>query len=166
MLLALRPPVKPAVRWTLTRSLALTVIVADAVVAIIGCCAGCPGEGSQKARLTFDSYMAQLAQYLILLTIGLPWVGALVMAFGDQRQQHRLALAFALAAGLTALALIPFNSADVNCGSKSGSMLGFTVPDGLGVFLAAIATVIGSLAVLFSMDYMQGEAQRLAVITH
>ena len=33
------------------------------------------------------------------------------------------------------------------------------VPDGLGVFLAAVATVIGSLAVIFSVDYMRGEAQ-------
>lgn len=33
------------------------------------------------------------------------------------------------------------------------------VPDGLGVFLAAVATVIGSLAVIFSVDYMHGEDQ-------
>ena len=33
------------------------------------------------------------------------------------------------------------------------------LPDGLGVFLAAVATVIGSLAVIFSVDYMQGEQQ-------
>ncbi len=105
-----------------------------------------------------------MAQYLILFTIGLPWVGALVVwRLGDQhpRDQHRLALVFALAAGLAALALIPFNSADVELRIKIGSVFGdFTfVPDGLGVLLAAIATVIGGLAVLFSRDYMQGEAQ-------
>ena len=33
------------------------------------------------------------------------------------------------------------------------------IADGLGVFLSAVATVIGSLAVIFSMDYMKGEAQ-------
>ena len=33
------------------------------------------------------------------------------------------------------------------------------VADGLGVFLAAVATVIGSLVVIFSVDYMRGEAQ-------
>ena len=32
------------------------------------------------------------------------------------------------------------------------------VPDGLAVFMAAIATVIGCLAVVFSLDYMRGEA--------
>jgi NADH-quinone oxidoreductase subunit L len=29
----------------------------------------------------------------------------------------------------------------------------------LGVFLAVVATVVGSLAVIFSVDYMRGEAQ-------
>jgi NADH-quinone oxidoreductase subunit L len=33
------------------------------------------------------------------------------------------------------------------------------VPDGLGAFLAAVATCIGSLAVVFSAAYMKGEAQ-------
>jgi NADH-quinone oxidoreductase subunit L len=33
------------------------------------------------------------------------------------------------------------------------------VPDGLGLFLSAVATVVGSLAVVFSVDYMRGEAQ-------
>ncbi|MCE1252919.1 MAG: NADH-quinone oxidoreductase subunit L, partial [Anaerolineae bacterium] len=33
------------------------------------------------------------------------------------------------------------------------------VPDGLSVFLAAIATVVGSLAVIFSVNYMKGEHQ-------
>ena len=44
---------------------------------------------------------------------------------------------------------------------KVGGVFGdFTfMPDGLGVFLAAVATVIGSLAVIFSVDYMHGEAQ-------
>ncbi len=105
-----------------------------------------------------------MAQYLILLTIGLPWLGALIVwRTGDDRpaMQHRLALAFALAAGAAALLLIPAHSSDVELRIEVGSVFGdFTfVPDGLGVFLAAVATVIGSLAVLFSMDYMQGEAQ-------
>ena len=33
------------------------------------------------------------------------------------------------------------------------------VPDGLAVSLTAIAAVIGSLAVIFSVDYMRGEEQ-------
>jgi NADH-quinone oxidoreductase subunit L len=37
---------------------------------------------------------------------------------------------------------------------------GFTfVPDGLGIFLAAVAAVVGGLSVLFSVDYMRGEPQ-------
>ncbi len=32
-------------------------------------------------------------------------------------------------------------------------------PDGLGIFLAIVATVIGSLAVIFSIDYMRGSPQ-------
>ena len=106
-----------------------------------------------------------MAQYLILLTIGLPWLGALVVwRMGDQRprDQHRLALVFALAAGLGRAGADSFQQQPMsNCGSRSGSVFGdFTfVPDGLGVFLAAVATVIGSLAVIFSIDYMQGEAQ-------
>ena len=83
-----------------------------------------------------------MAQLLIILTIGLPWVGALVVwRTGDQRpaKQHRLAFGFALAAGVAALALIPLNSNDVELRIKVGSVFGdFTfVPDGLGVFLAA-----------------------------
>ncbi len=33
------------------------------------------------------------------------------------------------------------------------------IPDGLGVYLTIIASVVGSLAVIFSNDYMKGEAQ-------
>src|SRR5512142_876995 len=71
-----------------------------------------------------------MLSWLIILTIGLPWLGALaVMLAGDKRPraQHALAVLFSVAAGLA-------------------------------VFLAVIATVIGSLAVIFSIDYMRGEA--------
>ncbi len=96
--------------------------------------------------------------------MGLPWLGAVVVwRLGDNRPdlQHRLAFIFALAAGITALGLIPLHSSDVELSIDAGSVFGeFTfVPDSLGVFLAAVATVIGSLAVLFSADYMQGEKQ-------
>ncbi len=42
-----------------------------------------------------------------------------------------------------------------------GSVFGTVtfLPDGLAVFLAVVATVIGSLAVIFSVDYMKGEKQ-------
>ncbi len=105
-----------------------------------------------------------MAATLVLLTIGLPWLGAvLVWSAGDRRPrlQNVLAVAFAVAAGLAALALIPFSSSQTAFTLPVGGAFGaFTfVPDGLGVFLAAVATVVGSLAVIFSVDYMNGEAQ-------
>jgi NADH-quinone oxidoreductase subunit L len=105
-----------------------------------------------------------MSDVLIGLTIGLPWLGALgVWLMGDQRPQaqHTLAVIFAGAAGVAALALIPFYTAGVELRIAAGSVFGdFTfVPDGLGVFLAAVATVVGSLAVIFSVDYMRGAAQ-------
>ncbi len=45
----------------------------------------------------------------------------------------------------------------INFGSTYGNLT--FVPDGLGVYLAIIATTIGALAVLFSVDYMRGEDQ-------
>lgn len=105
-----------------------------------------------------------MAGALIGLSMGLPWLGALlVWAVGDRRPrlQHALAVTFAILAALTALALIPLYRADAALRVNAGGVFGeFTfVPDGLGVFLAAVATVIGSLAVIFSVDYMRGAAQ-------
>lgn len=105
-----------------------------------------------------------MAAILILLTIGLPWLGAvLVWLARDSRPrlQNILAVGFSVAAGLAALALIPSTSSGTAIHLAAGGIFGdFTfVPDGLGVFLAVVATVIGSLAVIFSIDYMKGEAQ-------
>ena len=105
-----------------------------------------------------------MTDWLIVLTIGLPWLGALaIWLTGDERpdQQHRLAVIFSVLAGLTALLLIPSAGDAVVLRIEVGSVFGdFTfVPDGLGVFLAAVATVIGCLAVIFSVDYMHGEKQ-------
>ncbi|GAB4495900.1 MAG: hypothetical protein OHK0052_04600 [Anaerolineales bacterium] len=101
---------------------------------------------------------------LIFLSIALPWLGALlVWLTGDRRPklQHALAVTFAVAAGITALLLLAFVDSKpaiyIQLPAAFGA-LRFT-PDGLGVSLAAIATVIGSLAVIFSVDYMQHEAQ-------
>jgi len=101
---------------------------------------------------------------LVLMTIGLPWLGALlVWVIGDKnpRWQHGLAIAFSLAGGAAAVALIPSAFDQLVVTLPVGGFFGdFTfVADGLGVFLAAIATVVGSLAVIFSVDYMKGEAQ-------
>ncbi len=105
-----------------------------------------------------------MAEWLIVLTIGIPWLGALaVWLAGDSRsrQQHILAVSFSVAAGVVALVMLFSASDAVELKIKMGSVFGdFTfVPDGLGVFLAAVATVVGSLAVIFSVDYMHGEAQ-------
>jgi NADH-quinone oxidoreductase subunit L len=101
---------------------------------------------------------------LLVLTIAIPWLGAvLVWWTGDSRPrlQNTLAVIFSVAAGICALALIPNISSQTAISISIGSAYGnFSfVADGLGVFLAAVATVIGSLAVIFSIDYMKGEAQ-------
>ncbi|HMN59544.1 MAG TPA: NADH-quinone oxidoreductase subunit L, partial [Anaerolinea sp.] len=105
-----------------------------------------------------------MAAILIALTIGLPWAGAvLVWWIGDThaRWQHSLAVGFSVAAGAAALVLLTQRADTVALHLPLGGAFGdfnFT-PDGLGVFLTVIATVVGSLAVIFSVDYMHGEAQ-------
>lgn len=105
-----------------------------------------------------------MTPYLIAGSIGLPWLGALlVWLIGDKREkaQHWTAILFSVAAGVGAVMLLWNTSADAGLTFKMGGVFGdFTfVPDGLGVFLSVIATVIGSLAVVFSTSYMKGEAQ-------
>lgn len=105
-----------------------------------------------------------MAATFVILSIALPWAGALlVWLIGDRfpRVQHALAVIFALAAGGVALAMLPNTGKDVVVSFAVGGVFGdFSfVPDGLGVFLAVIATVVGSLAVIFSVDYMKGEPQ-------
>ncbi len=105
-----------------------------------------------------------MAPILVLLIIGLPWLGALLVWWvGDRhpRWQHSLAVGFSAAAGVAALALLPFAGEKWTISLPAGGSFGdFTfAPDGLGIFLAVVATVVGSLAVVFSIDYMKGEAQ-------
>jgi NADH-quinone oxidoreductase subunit L len=99
---------------------------------------------------------------LILLTIGIPWLGAaIVWLFGDKRPRltHTLAILFSALAGVAALWLIPFISSTAVLYYRFGGAFGDAsfVPDAMGVTLAIIATVIGCLAVIFSVDYMHGE---------
>jgi len=101
---------------------------------------------------------------LPVLMIVIPWLGALiVMAVGDQRPrlQHGLAVGFSVAAGVAALLMLPYAGQVWLLSLPVGGVFGdfnLTV-DGLGIFLATVATVIGSLAVIFSIDYMHGEHQ-------
>lgn len=105
-----------------------------------------------------------MAALLVALVIFLPWLGAIsVVLIGDNhpKTQHILAVAFATAAGLASLVLLPYASTTPAISIHVGNVFGvFTfVADGLGVFLAAVATVIGCLTVIFSVNYMHGEAQ-------
>lgn len=101
---------------------------------------------------------------LVWLTLLLPWLGALaVWLIGDRRPraQHVTAATTAVAAGVAALLLIPQASDTAAVIVPFGRPFGALtfVPDGLGVFLTVVATVIGSLAVIFSTAYMCGAAQ-------
>ena len=104
---------------------------------------------------------------LSLLVIGLPWLGAAVLWLaGDRRPRllHGLAVGFSVLTGLAALALLPFASSSASVRFPLGGVLGdFTlVTDGLGVFIAVIAAVVGSLAVIFATDYMRGHNEQLS----
>jgi NADH-quinone oxidoreductase subunit L len=105
-----------------------------------------------------------MAGLWIALTIGLPWLGALaVLGVGDRRPraQHALAVISALAAAVGGVALLFVAGPTAGVVIPVGGVFGdFSfLADGLGVFLAAVATVVGSLAVVFSVDYMKGEHQ-------
>ena len=105
-----------------------------------------------------------MVSWLLILVICLPWLGALAVWIARDsrpRWQHSLAVSFAVAAGLASLALLPLATDQVVLSLPVGGIFGdFTfVPDGLGVLLATIATVVGGLAVIFSVDYMRGEEQ-------
>jgi NADH-quinone oxidoreductase subunit L len=105
-----------------------------------------------------------MATWLVLLTIGIPWLGAIVIGLaGDRnaRWQHGLASAFAVIGGAVSIGLLMVAGPDAVLRLPLGGVFGeFTLyADGLGVYLAVIAAVVGGLAVIFSRDYMQGEHQ-------
>ena len=109
-----------------------------------------------------------MASSLILTIICIPWIGAiLVWLVGDRRSstQHGLAaLASMIAAGAAILLLLPGYWGSSNSVAYSlpfGPFIGDLtfVADGLGVYLAAIASIIGCLTVIFSVGYMAGAAQ-------
>jgi NADH-quinone oxidoreductase subunit L len=103
---------------------------------------------------------------LTTLIIGIPWIGAAcIWLLGDRRPRllHALATTFSLLAAIATLAVIPFSTNQTVVRIAMGGILGdFTlIPDGLAIFIAAIATVVGTAAVIFAIDYM-GHAQQLA----
>lgn len=103
---------------------------------------------------------------LTLLIIALPWIGAAcVWLIGDSRPRllHTLATAFSVLSGLVALSVLPFATSDAVLRVSLGGIFGdfALVPDGLGVFISVIATVVGSIAVIFAIDYMK-HAHQLA----
>ncbi len=105
-----------------------------------------------------------MISWLIASVIGLPWLGALLVCLpGDKRPrlQNAIAVVFAVVSGLAALLMLPHITGETVVRLDAGGIFGVFsfVPDGLGVFLAIVATVIGSLAVIFSVDYMRGAAQ-------
>jgi NADH-quinone oxidoreductase subunit L len=101
---------------------------------------------------------------LFVSMILLPWVGAVVVWLtgdGHARLQHNLAVTFSVLAAAAAVTLLPFSQGSLVLSIPTNLTFGnfsFMI-DGLGMFLAVVATVIGSLAVIFSVDYMKGEAQ-------
>jgi len=112
----------------------------------------------------------------LILTILIPWAGALLVWWtGDKhpKAQHSLAVLFSVSAGICALVLLGFSGSKTLVNFPVGGPFGdFTfVPDGLGVYLAAIATVIGSLAVIFLGELHEGRTSirpllRLCAVLH
>ena len=105
-----------------------------------------------------------MAGITVTLVIALPWLGALaVWLAGNKRSrlQHILAVLFSVLTAVTSLALFMFASSEPAIHIPLGRAFGNLtfVPDGLAVSLTAIAAVIGSLAVIFSVDYMRGDTQ-------
>jgi NADH-quinone oxidoreductase subunit L len=99
--------------------------------------------------------------WLLPTIVFLPWVGALiVLAVGSAgRLQTALAIAFAGVDAVLSVFLIPMAAGTTMFSLTIGGAFGefSLLPDGFGVFLAAVAAIIGGLAVVFSVDYMRGE---------
>lgn len=105
-----------------------------------------------------------MANILVLGVILLPWLGALaVWLAGDHRprKQNLIAIGFSLLAAFSALGLILIPGENTFLRIPVGSFFGAATfrADGLGAFLALVASGIGCLTVVFSVDYMKGERQ-------
>lgn len=101
---------------------------------------------------------------LITLLLCLPVFGALIVwRTGDNhpKAQHFLAVIFSILTAIASFVLLFFTSSQSTVLLQFGPAFGDLIfaSDGLAVSLAVIASVLGSLTVLFSVDYMHGEAQ-------
>jgi NADH-quinone oxidoreductase subunit L len=105
-----------------------------------------------------------MAGIIVALVIALPWLGAIAVwiARNERPQlQHTFAVVFSVLTAIASLILLRFASSEPVIHLALGKAFGDLtfVPDGLAVSLTAIAAVVGSLAVIFSVDYMHGEPQ-------
>jgi NADH-quinone oxidoreductase subunit L len=101
---------------------------------------------------------------LIALVILVPWLGAFVVWLAGNRHpglEHTLAVLFSILTAILSVVLLAYADSAPAVQMPLGTAFGDLtfVPDGLGVSLAAIAAVIGSLAVIFSVNYMHGDPQ-------
>jgi NADH-quinone oxidoreductase subunit L len=108
----------------------------------------------------------RMVQFYPLLVIGVAWLGAFcIWLAGDVRKRllHYLGIGFSALTSLAALGLFTQTSSNAVTSIPMGELLGtFTlVTDGLGVTIAAIAAVIGCLAVIFARDYMRHSEEQL-----
>ncbi len=100
-----------------------------------------------------------MIRWLIVLVLLVPSLGAVAVVLTRQAQ-GRVAVLFTALTALLALLLLPFAAAQTALTLPLAGVAGAFVPDGLGIFLTVIAAVVGCLAVIFSLDYMRGEAQQ------
>lgn len=103
-----------------------------------------------------------MAAKLIVFIILIPWVGAVIVWLIKDKQEklkHGLAVVFSVCSAILSLGLLLNVSREtviqIPLGNGFGD-LAFSA-DGLGVYLTCIANCIGSLAVIFSVDYMRSE---------
>ena len=99
----------------------------------------------------------------VALVLSIPWLGALgVWTAGDGRPRLRdgMAVGASAAAALSGLLLLaaPTTEAVLRVPAAAPAFGLFTfVPDGLACALTVVATSIGCLAIVFSLDYMRGQ---------
>jgi NADH-quinone oxidoreductase subunit L len=99
----------------------------------------------------------------VALVLAIPWLGALgVWTAGDGRPRLRdgMAVGASVAAALSGLVVLvgPTTDAVLRLPAAAPAFGSFVfVPDGLAGALSVVATSIGFLAIVFSLDYMRGQ---------